>query len=88
MRDIIFSQHALDQMEDRGTSRSEVELAIAEGERLPAKHGRVMFRKNFNFESTWKGKFYRDKQVVPIVLEEGSRAIVITAYVFYFGGKS
>ncbi len=86
MKPIVFSQHAKDQLLDRGASEMEVEKAIREGERVPAKSGRVAFRKNFDFDSNWKGKYYKVKQVMPIVVEEANQWVVVTAYVFYFGG--
>jgi hypothetical protein len=87
METIVFSQHALDQMVRRGANRAEVELAIREGELLPAKKGRLAFRKNFPFRSEWKGKYYEMKQVMPIVVKEEGQFAVITVYVFYFGGE-
>ncbi len=56
------------------------------GEQLPAKKGRKSFRKNFSFQSTWKGKHYNIKQIVPVIVEEADKIVVVTAYVFYFGG--
>jgi len=87
MKHIEISQHALDQMDDRGASKDEVNAAILNGEQVPAKKGRIAFRKNFLFESYWKGKHYTTKQVMPIVKEERDKLVVITVYVFYFGGK-
>ncbi len=86
MKQIVFSQHAKDQLLDRGASEAEVEKAIREGEQVPAKSGRVAFRKNFHFDSNWKGKYYKVKQVMPVVIEEVNQWVVVTAYVFYFGG--
>ena len=88
MKTIVFSRHALDQMLKRGVTKTEVVTAIREGEMAPAKEGRLAFRKNFPFESDWKGKYYEIKQVMPIVAEEAERFVVITVYAFYFGGKS
>ena len=88
MKPIVFSAHALDQVTDRGTSEAEVETAIREGEEVPAKQGRRAFRKNFPFNSQWKGRYYEFKQVMPVVADELERWVVITVYVFYFGGKS
>lgn len=34
----------------------------------------------------WKGKFYNIKQVIPIVVEEPERFVVVTVYVFFIGG--
>jgi len=85
--EIVFSQHVMDQMVDRGTSEEEIKLTIRDGEEVPAKKGRKSYRKNFNFESYWKGKYYLTKQVIPIVKEESNKIVVITVYVYYFGGK-
>jgi len=86
MKPIVFSKHALDQMQNRGATRDEVELAIMEGESSFASKGRLTFRKNFAFHAFWKGKHYEVKQVMPIVIEEKDHLIVVTVYVFYFGG--
>ena len=37
---IIFSQHAMEQLFDRGATENEVEQTIREGEELPAKKAR------------------------------------------------
>lgn len=87
MKPIVFSRHATEQLSDRGATQKEVEQAIREGEEIPAKKGRRAFRKNFSFQSEWKGKFYEIKQVMPIVIEEPERWVVVTVYVFYVGGK-
>lgn len=87
MKPIVFSHHAKDQLAARGATEQEVELAIHEGERAPAKRGRLAFRKNFPFERTWKGIYYEGKQVFPIVVEESERWVVVTVYVFYLGAR-
>lgn len=87
MKPIIFSQHALEQIRNRGATQNEVELIIRQGERVAASKGRLAFRKNLSFHSIWKGKYYEVKQVMPIVVEESARLVVVTVYVFYFGGK-
>ena len=74
-------------MADRGTSEDEIKLAIRDGEEASAREGRKAYRKNFPFESYWKGKYYLIKQVMPIVKEEREKIVVVTVYVFYFGGK-
>ena len=53
---------------------------------MPAERGRIAFRKNFPFLSDWKNRYYEVKQVVPIVVEEEDAIVVVTVYVFYFGG--
>jgi hypothetical protein len=86
MKPILFSQHALDQMPDRGAAKEEVVAAIRSGELSPAKGKRLSFRKNFPCNGEWKGRKYAIKQVMPIVIEESDKIIVVTIYVFYFGG--
>ena len=83
---IIFSQHALDQLADRGTTQEEVKQAIQEGEKQMAKKGRLSFKKNFSFDKNWKGRYYSSRQVMPIVAEEENQYIVLTVYVFFYGG--
>jgi hypothetical protein len=68
-KEIRFSNHAVDQMNDRGTSKEEVRTAIRDGEEILANKGRKAYRKNFPFESYWKGRYYSIKQVTPIVRE-------------------
>ncbi|MBI4288926.1 MAG: hypothetical protein HY671_10910 [Chloroflexi bacterium] len=67
---VVFSEHSGAQLLDGGTTREEVEAAIAHGEQIPAKYGRVAFRKNFPFESSWKGRYYETKQVLSIVVQD------------------
>ncbi|HUT03860.1 MAG TPA: DUF4258 domain-containing protein [bacterium] len=80
----VLSDHALRQIEERGISKNEVLEAIDKGERVPAKKGRLSFRLNFDFNRRWGGKYYAVKQVVPIVVEEKERLVVVTVYAFYF----
>ena len=87
MKRIVFSAHAREQLALRGGTEAEAETAILEGERLPAERGRIAFRKNFAFLSDWKGRYYEVKQVMPVVVEEEDAIVVVTVYVFYFGGS-
>ncbi len=81
---IVYTLHALEQMQERGTTKREVEVAISKGEMIPAKKGRVSFRHNFRFDSKRGGRHYEVKQVVPVVVHEEGEIVVITVYVFYF----
>jgi len=71
-------------MRERGATREEVERAILEGEVEPALKGRLLYRYNFEFNSTWLGERYAVKQVVPVVAEEENRRVVVTVYTFYY----
>ncbi len=88
VKPVVLSQHAEEHIVDRGATFSDIETTIREGESVPAKKGRIAFRKNFPFKSQWKGRYYESKQVMPIVVEESGRYIVVTVYVFYIGGKA
>jgi hypothetical protein len=81
---IKFSKYALEQMEERGADSKEVEKAIRAGEEIPAQKNRRAYRLNFQYDRLWAGRFYRTKQVVPIVAEEAGDFVVVTVYVFYF----
>lgn len=81
---IIFTNHALEQAELRGTNEAEMIAAIEQGEMVPAKKGRFMRRKNFEFNATWQGRPYQIKQVAPVFVEENEKTVVITVYTYYF----
>lgn len=81
---IQFSQHAREQMVERGADQNEVIETIRTGEQVPAKHGRLGYRKNFQYNRLWGGRTYAIKQVLAIVVEELDALIVVTVYTFYF----
>lgn len=82
--EIKYSDHALEQMAERGATKSEVKVALLRGERAPAKKGRHAYRLNFQYNKIWGSKHYAIKQVMPIVKEETDKITVITVYTFYF----
>jgi len=84
MKPIRFSQHAREQMVERGADEHEVIETIRAGEQVPAKHGRLGYRKNFQYNHLWGGRTYAIKQVLAIVVEESDALIVVTVYTFYF----
>jgi len=81
---VRFSRHALQQMSERGATEDEVLEAIRSGEPVPAKHGRLGYRKNFQYERLWGGRYYAVKQVLAIIAEEPETLVVVTVYTFYF----
>jgi len=81
---IKFSPHAQEKMIDRGASESDVIAAIQTGNSEPARGNRLMFRKNYTFDSYWRGKQYAIKQVTPIVAETADHLVVVTVFVYYF----
>jgi hypothetical protein len=59
-----------------GPPRQKVEATIHEGNPEPPRKERVMFRKNFAFNSQWR--------VAPVVAERADRLVVVTVFVYYF----
>jgi hypothetical protein len=84
MATIEFSDHARQQMIERGATETEVRLAIEQGDTEPAREGRTMHRKSVDFEADWRGRHYRSKQVAAVVAKDGDKLVVVTVYVFYF----
>lgn len=71
-------------MGERGISDEEITKTVDEGETFPAKFGRTAFRHNFPFESTWRGKRYRGKQIEVYAVKEQEDWVIITVVSKYF----
>jgi len=71
-------------MRERGATEEEIAATIREGERFPARFGRDGFRRNFQFESLWRGQRYRIKQLEVFAIWEDDDWLVITVIVRYF----
>lgn len=81
---VKFHSHALERMYERGATKEEVISAIKAGEQFPAKYERAGFRRNFPFNSKWRGKHYNTKQVEAYAVKEGNGWLVITVITRYF----
>ena len=81
---IRFTNHAKEQCQERGTNEEEVREAILRGVAEAAKRERIIYRYNLHYNTSWQGKQYAVKQVVPVVAEEENEFVVITVYTFYF----
>lgn len=84
MKPVVFSKHAIERLRQRGTNEQEVRAAAVNGARKPARDGKISCRLNFEFKSTWQGKYYAIKQVAPVIVEEADRIVVVTVYTFFF----
>jgi hypothetical protein len=71
-------------MGERGATEDEVMATVEQGERFQAKFGRTGFRRNFPFDSEWRGKHCRTKQVEAYAVQEGPDWLVITIITRYF----
>ena len=77
--------HARARMQERGATEEEVIATVEQGEHFPAKFGRVGCRHNFSFDSEWRGRRYRTKQVEAYAVEEESGDwLVVTVITRYF----
>lgn len=81
---VRFSKHALEQMAERGATQTQVVETIRNGEIVPAKKGRLGYRKNFEYNQVWGKRKYANQQVLAIVVEENDALVVVTVYTFYF----
>ena len=81
---IRFHQHALERMRERSACENEVSVTIERGEQFPAKFCRTGFRRNFNFDGEWHGKYYKNKQIEVFAVEENTDWVVITVITRYF----
>jgi hypothetical protein len=59
-------------------------LTVTRSEQFPAKFRRIGFRRNFSFETQWRGQFYATKQLTAIADREADGWLVITVIVRYF----
>jgi len=82
---VRFHPHARERMRERGASEDEVGATVEQGERFPAKFGRTRFRRNFPFDSEWRGEHCMAKQVEAYAVPEGPDWLVITIVTRYFG---
>ena len=56
----------------------EVVATVLHGERIPAKHGRTGFRRNFAFGRVWRGRVYATKPVEAYAIEKTGRNMTVT----------
>lgn len=76
--------HAIDRLAERGATEEEVVQTVRGGETFPAKFGRAGFRRNFAFNSLWRGRAYATKQVEAYAVAEGDGWLVLTIITRYF----
>ncbi|MDE0220642.1 MAG: hypothetical protein OXJ90_15355 [Spirochaetaceae bacterium] len=71
-------------MIERGASEDEVVATVLQGERFPAKHGRVGFRRNYAFGGVWRGRTYATKQVEAFAVQDDRDWTVITVITKFY----
>ena len=80
---IRISYHAFEQCAERGCSEEEVLKAITECGWQKAKKERLECKMEFPYKQVWNGRYYVNKEVRPIFVNEETEIVVITVYVYY-----
>ncbi|MCI0631611.1 MAG: DUF4258 domain-containing protein [Phycisphaerales bacterium] len=76
--------HARERLQERGATEPEVIATVQHGERIPAKFGRIGFRRNFAYNAQWRGRQYANKQIEAFAVQEPDEWLVITVIVKFF----
>ncbi len=71
-------------MKERGATEDEIIETVKKGEKFLAKFDRKGFRHNFNYNNTWKDKYYNTKQLEVYAVLEDDTFIIITVITKYF----
>ena len=81
--EIVIEPHTLKRAEERGTNADEIKTVLEQGVEIPAKGNRKAKAKVFTFRKIRLEKFYEEKRVEVIYIEEKETIITVTVYVFY-----
>jgi hypothetical protein len=81
---VCLHPHARERLEERGATKEEIIATVEGGEQFPAKFWRSGFRRNFPFDSVWRRRSYRTKQVKAYAVREGGDWLVMTMITRYF----
>ena len=84
MKPIRLSAHARGHIERRGFVPDEVVSAIRFEDWEPTDQNRLECRREFDYNAEWNGKYYANKQVRPIFVEEDTEIVVVTVYVYFY----
>jgi hypothetical protein len=84
VKPIVFTRHARERIERRGTTEEDVMRAIRGGYREPAQRGLFLYRLTLEYRREWDGRYYAVQQVAPVVDDTPDRFVVVTVYTFYF----
>lgn len=80
---IQIEPHTLHRAEERGTNIEEIRIVLEQGTEIPARGNRKAKAKVFTFKKERLGRFYEEKRVEVIYVEEENTIVTVTVYVFY-----
>ena len=76
-------EHARERMYERGATEKEIKKVLRSGKSAKAKADRKAKEALFPFNNYWQGKFYEQKKIKTVYVEEKNNLVVITVYVYY-----
>jgi hypothetical protein len=80
---IQIESHTLERAEERGATSAEIQDTLEHGLEIPARGTRKGKAKVFDFKKKRLGKYYEQKRVEVIYVEENNQIVTVTVYVFY-----
>jgi hypothetical protein len=80
---IQIEPHTLQRVEERGTNIEEIQIVLEQGTEIPARGNRKAKAKVFTFKKERLNRYYEEKRVEVIYVEENDTIITVTVYVFY-----
>lgn len=75
---IQVEPHTLKRAEERGTNMEEIKIVLEQGIEIPARGSRKAKAKVFTFKKERLGKYYEEKRVEVIYIEEEDTIITVT----------
>ena len=87
MKPILLTLHAAKRARLRGATEEEVRQVVTNGDREPAKWGKLLARKRFvgAIRSPFDGMLYNERTVEVVFIDEADRVVVITVKVYFAG---
>ena len=79
----IIIDHARERMWERGVSEEDIYKTLSQGRPVHSKQGRFAKEYVFVYKKEWQGKFYPQKKVKAVYVEERGHKVVITVYAYY-----
>ena len=73
----------MERAEERGTTSAEIQDTLENGIEITARGTRKGKAKVFDFKQKRLGKYYEQKRVEVIYVEESNQIVTVTVYVFY-----
>ena len=79
---IQIHPHAAQRIRERGATVARVREAVLLGQQSPAKFGRVVFRRVFDFGQRWNGQHYAKQQIDAFATTMNGGWLVVTVKYF------